>query len=166
MSFTVEERGRPNTQEYRVFFSKHSSLNEHVCLLLVGLCVIVALLTSYLATTTAVLRSTHRASRRDLLTVFLFVLKNPLLLFTEDSAGKYISPFHDIPIYADEAEVSAHAPRLTLQVFAVAVFRFIKMPLVASLMVVKLPFLVSFFNYYFLFPSSYSCFGFSRALTQ
>ncbi|XP_076155048.1 inorganic pyrophosphatase 2, mitochondrial [Alosa pseudoharengus] len=42
MSFTTEERGRPNTQDYRVFF--------------------------------------------------------------KNSEGKYISPFHDIPIYADEAQ--------------------------------------------------------------
>lgn len=26
-------------------------------------------------------------------------------LFTETSDGKYISPFHDIPLYADEAKV-------------------------------------------------------------
>lgn len=30
MSVTIEERGRPNTQDYRVFFSKHSSLNFSV----------------------------------------------------------------------------------------------------------------------------------------
>uniref|UniRef100_A0A8P4KU46 inorganic diphosphatase n=1 Tax=Dicentrarchus labrax TaxID=13489 RepID=A0A8P4KU46_DICLA len=47
MSFTVEERGRPNTQDYRVFF--------------------------------------------------------------KNSEGKYISPFHDIPIYANEAENIFHA---------------------------------------------------------
>ncbi|GLD62838.1 inorganic pyrophosphatase-like protein [Lates japonicus] len=47
MSFTIEERGRPNTQEYRVFF--------------------------------------------------------------KSSEGKYISPFHDIPIYANEAENIFHA---------------------------------------------------------
>lgn len=35
-------------------------------------------------------------------------------LSTEDSAGKYVSPFHDIPIYANEDEVS------TLQQFFVA----------------------------------------------
>lgn len=28
MSFSVEERGRPNTKEYRVFFSKHTILNQ------------------------------------------------------------------------------------------------------------------------------------------
>lgn len=28
MSFTIEERGRPNTQEYRVFFSKSSFINN------------------------------------------------------------------------------------------------------------------------------------------
>lgn len=28
MSFAIEERGKPNTQEYRVFFSKHISLDE------------------------------------------------------------------------------------------------------------------------------------------
>ncbi|TWW81946.1 Inorganic pyrophosphatase [Takifugu flavidus] len=47
MSFTTEERGRPNTAEYRVFF--------------------------------------------------------------KDSAGKHISPFHDIPIYASEEENIFHA---------------------------------------------------------
>ncbi|XP_036405729.1 inorganic pyrophosphatase-like [Megalops cyprinoides] len=47
MSFTTEERGKPNTQDYRVFF--------------------------------------------------------------KDSDGKYISPFHDIPIYADEAQNIFHA---------------------------------------------------------
>uniref|UniRef100_A0A1A8MW37 inorganic diphosphatase n=1 Tax=Nothobranchius pienaari TaxID=704102 RepID=A0A1A8MW37_9TELE len=47
MSFTVEERGRPNTQDYRVFF--------------------------------------------------------------KNSEGKYISPFHDIPIYANEAQDIFHA---------------------------------------------------------
>uniref|UniRef100_H3CJ50 inorganic diphosphatase n=1 Tax=Tetraodon nigroviridis TaxID=99883 RepID=H3CJ50_TETNG len=47
MSFTTEERGRPHTAEYRVFF--------------------------------------------------------------KDSAGKYISPFHDIPFYADEDENIFHA---------------------------------------------------------
>uniref|UniRef100_A0A671XW65 inorganic diphosphatase n=1 Tax=Sparus aurata TaxID=8175 RepID=A0A671XW65_SPAAU len=47
MSFSVEERGRPNTQDYRVFF--------------------------------------------------------------KNSAGKYISPFHDIPAYANEAENIFHA---------------------------------------------------------
>jgi hypothetical protein len=26
-------------------------------------------------------------------------------LYVENSEGKYISPFHDIPIYADEAQV-------------------------------------------------------------
>lgn len=31
---------------------------------------------------------------------------NALCLCTENSEGKYISPFHDIPIYANEAEVS------------------------------------------------------------
>uniref|UniRef100_A0A3Q3MZ37 inorganic diphosphatase n=1 Tax=Mastacembelus armatus TaxID=205130 RepID=A0A3Q3MZ37_9TELE len=47
MSFTIEERGRPNSQEYRVFF--------------------------------------------------------------KNSEGKYISPFHDIPIYVNEAENIFHA---------------------------------------------------------
>ncbi|XP_031416880.1 inorganic pyrophosphatase 2, mitochondrial [Clupea harengus] len=47
MSFTTEERGRPNTQDYRVFF--------------------------------------------------------------KNSEGKYVSPFHDIPIYADEAQNIFHA---------------------------------------------------------
>ncbi|XP_074475536.1 inorganic pyrophosphatase 2, mitochondrial [Sebastes fasciatus] len=47
MSVTIEERGRPNTQDYRVFF--------------------------------------------------------------KNSEGKYISPFHDIPIYANEAENIFHA---------------------------------------------------------
>ncbi|XP_068439447.1 inorganic pyrophosphatase 2, mitochondrial [Clinocottus analis] len=47
MSVTIEERGRPNTDEYRVFF--------------------------------------------------------------KNSEGKYISPFHDIPIYANEAENIFHA---------------------------------------------------------
>uniref|UniRef100_A0A3P9ATZ3 inorganic diphosphatase n=2 Tax=Haplochromini TaxID=319058 RepID=A0A3P9ATZ3_9CICH len=47
MSFTIEEKGRPNTQEYRVYF--------------------------------------------------------------KNSEGKYISPFHDVPIYANEAENIFHA---------------------------------------------------------
>lgn len=34
-----------------------------------------------------------------------FLAKNALLFFIENSGGKYISPFHDIPIYANEAEV-------------------------------------------------------------
>ncbi|KAM4715552.1 inorganic pyrophosphatase 2, mitochondrial isoform 3-T3 [Anableps anableps] len=48
MSFTIEERGRPNTQDYRVFF--------------------------------------------------------------KNSDGKYISPFHDVPIYADEADIATKDP--------------------------------------------------------
>uniref|UniRef100_A0AAR2L6I1 inorganic diphosphatase n=1 Tax=Pygocentrus nattereri TaxID=42514 RepID=A0AAR2L6I1_PYGNA len=47
MSFTIEERGKPNTQDYRVYF--------------------------------------------------------------KNSDGKYISPFHDIPLYADEAKNIFHA---------------------------------------------------------
>ncbi|KAG7261031.1 hypothetical protein CRUP_001374 [Coryphaenoides rupestris] len=47
MSFSIEERGRPNTPDYRVYF--------------------------------------------------------------KNSEGKYISPFHDIPVYADEAENIFHA---------------------------------------------------------
>jgi len=30
--------------------------------------------------------------------------------FIENSEGKYISPFHDVPIYANEAEVSIILP--------------------------------------------------------
>lgn len=71
MSFSVEERGRPNTQEYRVFFSKRPlSFN---CL----------------------------ASGSFSLWLMWIHFQT-----TENSEGEYISPFHDIPIYANEAEVS------------------------------------------------------------
>lgn len=69
-------------------------------------------------TVKATLTSHDRDLGGDLLIVlnFLFVLeikirnKNGFLFSSENSAGKYISPFHDIPIYANEAEVSIVCP--------------------------------------------------------
>lgn len=55
------------------------------------------------------------------------MLKNALFLSIENSEGKYISPFHDIPIYANEVEVS-----VMCQVNA-AVFRALFMPLLLGL---------------------------------
>lgn len=75
MSFTTEERGRPNTAEHRVFFSKSASLT-----------------------------GTTRVSPHCW--IHNCAEKVDCWLSTEDSAGKHISPFHDIPIYASEEEVS------------------------------------------------------------
>lgn len=61
MSFSVEERGRPNTQDYRVFFSKHSHSDGSLCVLVWGCSlfwivhsVTVASFTSYVATPTVI----------------------------------------------------------------------------------------------------------------
>lgn len=33
-----------------------------------------------------------------------------LCWFTENAEGKYISPFHDIPMFADESQVKYNSP--------------------------------------------------------
>lgn len=59
MSFTTEERGRPNTQEYRVFFSKHITFFLGVCVgmfVLFAFCTLWVLLQKICLTFAVVLR--------------------------------------------------------------------------------------------------------------